>query len=112
MAVRPLLSVNIDVDRVRANLSRESGRAASAADVLRLLIGLGFHRWCDRWVAERPLDMLWPDELLDMREATADAVGLVRAVEGPAVFLTDCRGHRAIDPAALRESRRGDRSRN
>jgi hypothetical protein len=84
-----LLSVNIDVNRVRANLSRDFGRAASAADVLRLLIGLGFYRWCDRWVAERPLDMLRPDEVIDMREATAEAVGLVGSIERRALLVVD-----------------------
>ena len=84
--MRRLLSVNVDVDRVRANLSRQSGRPASSADVLRLLIGLGFHRWCDRWVAgEQPMGMLWPDEVIDTREATAEAVRLVRSIERRAV---------------------------
>ena len=90
--MRRLLSVDIDVDRVRANLSRETGRAASAADVLRLLIGLGFCRWCDRWVGERALDALWPDELIDTREAPPDAVGLVGAVERRAALRANRSG--------------------
>ena len=85
-----LLSVNIDVDSFSANLSRQAGRAASAADVLRLLIGLGFHRWCDRWVAaERPPGMLRRDEVIDTREPTAEAAELVGSIEGRAGSLED-----------------------
>ena len=79
--MRRLLSVNIDVNRVRANLSRDCGRAVSAADVLRLLIRCHCYRWGDRWVAESPLDMLQTDEVIDLREATADAVELVGSIE-------------------------------
>ena len=85
-----LLSVNVDVDRVRANLSRQSGQPASDADVLRLLIGLGFHRWCDGWVAaERSLGMLWPNAVIDIRAATAEAAELVGSIERRALPVAD-----------------------
>jgi hypothetical protein len=80
-SMRRLLSVNIDVNRVRANLSRDCGRVVSAADVLRLLIRCGCYRWGDRWVADSPLDMLRTDEVIDLREATAEAVELVGNIE-------------------------------
>ena len=79
--MRLLLSVNIDVGRVRANLSRECGRAMSEADVLRLLIRCHCYRWGDRWVAASPLGMLRPDEVIDTLEATAEAVELVGTIE-------------------------------
>ena len=87
--MRRLLSVDIDVDRVRANLSRECGRAASPADVLRLLIRCGCYRWGDRWVAASPLEMLLPDEVLDAREAAAEAVEFVGCVERGALSPAD-----------------------
>lgn len=84
-----LLSVNIDVDRVRANLSRECGRDMSTADVLRLLIRCGCYRWGDRWVIPPPLDMLRPDEVIDMLEAAAEAVEFVERVERGAASRVD-----------------------
>ena len=85
--VRRLLSVDIDVNRVRANLSRECGHVVSAADVLRLLIRCGCHRWGDRWVAAAPLNMLRPDEVIDAREAAAEAADLVESIERGALAL-------------------------
>jgi hypothetical protein len=79
--MRRMLSVNIDVNRVRANLSLERGQLATAADVLRLLIRCGCYRWGDRWVAASPLDMLRADEVIDISDATADALELVGSIE-------------------------------
>jgi hypothetical protein len=89
--VRRLLSVNIDVLRVRANLARECGHVVSAADVLRLLIRCGCYRWGDRWVAASPLDMLRPDEVIDAWEAAAEAAELVGSIECRALSPGDCR---------------------
>jgi hypothetical protein len=41
----------------------------------------GCHRWGDRWVAASPLDVLRPDEVTDLSEATAEAVEFLGRVE-------------------------------
>jgi hypothetical protein len=90
-SMRRLLSVSIDVIRVRANLARECGHVVSAADVLRLLIRSGCYRWGDRWVAASPLNMLRPDEVIDTWEAAADAAELVGSIERRARSLVQSR---------------------
>jgi hypothetical protein len=69
-----MLLVTIDLECVRANLSREAGRAASEADVAMFLFESGFRRWDDQWlVPEGRLYILGPGEMTAAVEPPHDA---------------------------------------
>lgn len=96
--LRRLVFVTLDVEHVRANLSREDGRGATDADVYALLFESGFRRFGERWVGpEEALSVLRPEEVAALEEAPPDASPLLvsREYEDYLDWLENRRGARA-----------------
>jgi hypothetical protein len=67
---------------VRANLSREDGKAATEAEVYALLFESGFRRFGGQWVGpEEALSVLRPEEVTALEEAPGDNAPLLLSRE-------------------------------